>query len=170
MSGNRSGFAGQLGNLHRGIEHYTPDSTAGRVFFAFATAGFTGFGVWLAFLGLVLTGGLGALLSLFVLAVGVTVGLLGLVVLWPIYLSLIGHVESASEYPQTGRTASFDGLDEHDGAEEDEPLALLKHQYTSGTISEAEFERRLDHLLGTDRVPPERADDARDVLEELERA
>ena len=166
MSGYLSELAGHLRVLHRRIEQFTPDSAGGRGLFAFTTTGFAGVSVWLAFLGLVLTGGLGALLSLIVLTVGAMVGLTGLVVLWPIYLSLLGHVESVSEYPR--RTSSFDGLGEK--TEEDEPLALLKHQYTSGTISEAEFERRLDQLLGTDRVSAERADDARDVLEELERA
>ena len=169
MSRHLSKIAGYLRVLHRMIEQFTPDSAGGRSLFAFATVGFAGFSVWLALLGLVLTGGLGAFLSLFVLTVGVTAGILGLVVLWPIYLSLIGHVESASEYSTTGRASSFDGFDEGK-SEEDEPLALLKHQYTSGTISEAEFERRLDQLLGTDRVSAERADDARDALEELERA
>ena len=169
MSSHLSTLAGHLRVLHRNIERFTPNSAVGRGLFAFLALGFAGFSVWPAFLGLVLTGGLGALLSLFVLTVGATVGLLGLVVLWPIYLSLLGQVDSVSEYSTTGRTSSFDGLDEGN-PEEDEPLALLKHQYTSGTISEAEFERRLDQLLGMDHVSAERADDARDTLEELERA
>ena len=169
MSSHLSTLAGHLRVLHRNIERFTPNSAVGRGLFAFLALGFAGFSVWPAFLGLVLTGGLGALLSLFVLTVGATAGLLGLVVLWPIYLSLLGHVPSVSEYSTTGRASPFDGPGEGK-SEEDEPLALLKHQYTSGTISEAEFERRLDQLLGTDRVSPERADDARDVIEELERA
>jgi len=41
--------------------------------------------------------------------------------------------------------------DEADEEEEADPLATLQERYAAGELSEAEFERRLDRLLDSDR-------------------
>jgi uncharacterized membrane protein len=63
--------------------------------------------------------------------------------MWPIYLSLIGNVESTKAYTQMNTTPSHD--ESGDGS-----LAIVKRQYAAGHISEREFERRVENLLSTD--------------------
>lgn len=50
-----------------------------------------------------------------------------------------------------------------DEGADDDPLAILQRRYADGELSEAEFERRLEHLLGVEGLDLDRlADAARD--------
>jgi hypothetical protein len=145
--------------VHRLVEHYTPDGTLGRLLLCLSALGVSAS---------LLMGGLLALLggSLLEFAAGlVTVGLgvgalfVGLVTLWPVYLSLIGNVESPADYPATGgRRRSSVGVGGTDsvgtagpsgGASSDgeSPEAILKRRYAAGEIDDAEFERRLERIM-----------------------
>ncbi|WP_133412183.1 SHOCT domain-containing protein [Halalkaliarchaeum desulfuricum] len=73
--------------------------------------------------------------------ISVSALLLTLFVLWPIYLSLIGQIDSPHEYGTDRSDAQSNG---------DDPVALLKREFAQGNISEEEFERRLEVLLDTD--------------------
>lgn len=128
---------------HRFIEHYTPDGTVGRLLLAFGTG-------TLGILSYVLTSVSLYSLNLFVtlffapLFLALTLGTLVLTVatLWPVYLSLIGNIPSASAYSE-----SFDGSVSTDDRDETDPVERLKRNYADGKVSESEFERRLETLL-----------------------
>ena len=143
-----------LRRCHRRAERYTPDGTLGRLLFA--TIAGTG-----AFLSLSLSSigfsslGFGWFLAGFLAAgVGLAAVLLAVATLWPVYLSLIGNVESASAYPDRSASLPSDGR-------RDDLEARLKRKYARGDLSRAEFERRLDGLLGGDIDRP-RQDDTDD--------
>ena len=138
--------------LHRLIEHYTPQGTLGRVLLGVVALGLSP----VLLLGAV--AGMGGFFSLlpFVAGVlslvgGVAAALVGVVALWPVYLSAIGNVESPADYMggTAGRRrsppASLDAEETDLDAEE-----LLKRRYASGDLSREEFERRLDTLLDGD--------------------
>lgn len=130
---------------HKLVEHYTPDGTVGRVLlslgtgtaaltgFAFAAIGFANFGVLWFFT------------AIFSLGVGLCGSLLTVLLLWPVYLSLIGNIESPETYLQSDVSSSVAHVDDPEDATE-----VLKRQYAAGNISSEEFERRLDTLLDTE--------------------
>jgi hypothetical protein len=154
--------------VHRLLEHYTPDGTLGRFLLGLSALGVSA--------GL-LMGGLLALFggSLLEFAAGLTsVGLgggalfVGLVVFWPLYLSLIGNVESPAEYPTSRRRGvkstdtagaglgttggSVGSATTRDGSAGDTPAGespevILKRRYAAGEIDDAEFERRLERIM-----------------------
>ncbi len=129
--------------LHRLVEHYTPDGTLGRTLLG-ATA--------LFFAPVLFLGGSSVLFSgaflpvlLFALAsmvLSVPTLFVGLVTLWPVYLSLIGNVESPEQYPDGTSAPETD--DERESAE-----AILKRRYAAGELSREEFERQLNAVLRT---------------------
>ncbi|WP_135851540.1 SHOCT domain-containing protein [Halorussus salinus] len=129
--------------LHRLVEHYTPDGTIGRTLLG-------GTALFLApvlFLGgsSVLFGGAFLPIVLFALAsvvLSVPTLFVGLVTLWPVYLSLIGNVESPELYPDGASAPETDG--ERESAE-----AILKRRYAAGELSREEFERQLNAVLRT---------------------
>ena len=124
---------------HRRIEHYTPDGPLGRLLFA-VIAGASGVGsILLGVFSLVSFGVLGVLGGLLLGVVGLVACLLAVVVLWPVYLSLIGNVESAASYAQADATGS--------SATADDPVEILKREYAAGNVPDEAFERRLDALL-----------------------
>ncbi|WP_134668832.1 SHOCT domain-containing protein [Halorussus marinus] len=132
---------------HRLLEHYTPDGRLGRLLLA-ALAGGVGaasllLAIWSAAASVVLW----PLVALAATAAGLGGVALALIVLWPVYLSLIGNVESASAYAETGGAAPSSVAEPSDP---DDAVALLKRRYAAGEISETEFESRLDDLLGVD--------------------
>jgi hypothetical protein len=160
--------------VHHLIEHYTPDGTLGRLLLGLSALGVS--------VGLLL----GALLTLlggtvpeFVtglagIGIGVTALLVGLATLWPVYLSLIGNVESPADYPTARhpRSAasvgpSIDaaaGSSSVDVAGDEPPEAILKRRYAAGEIDDAEFERRLETVMRAenwDRETPRSAAPAR---------
>ena len=127
--------------LHRLVEHYTPDGTLGRTLLggaALLCSPFLFFGGWSAALG---SGFLPlALVSVFAGLLGVVAFPFGLLVLWPVYLSLIGNVESPSAYPEGTATPRAN----RESAED-----VLKRRYAAGELTRDEFERRLDAVMAT---------------------
>ena len=127
--------------LHRLVEHYTPDGALGRTLLggtALLLAPFLFFG------GIAGLGGASSfaafVLALFAAVLGVPALLVGVLTLWPVYLSLIGNVESAAAYPD----GAAGPAEERETAED-----ILKRRYAAGELSQEEFERRLDSVLET---------------------
>ncbi|UPV99457.1 SHOCT domain-containing protein [Halorussus gelatinilyticus] len=138
--------------LHRLVEHYTSDGTLGRTLLG-------GTALLLApflFLGAssILFGGTTylpvAFFGLVSFVVSVPTFFVGLLTLWPVYLSLIGNVESPELYPDGASTPESDG--ERESAE-----AILKRRYAAGELSREEFERQLDAVMETSGGDGERA-------------
>jgi uncharacterized membrane protein len=145
--------------LHRLVEHYTPDGTLGRGLLG----GTALFFAPLLFLGgsTVLLGGAFPpvmLLGLVALVASVPALLVGIVTLWPVYLSLIGNVESPRAYPE-GASKPF---------EAGSPAATLKRRYAAGDLSREEFERRLGDVMETGR-PRHGTDQSRDETDQSHR-
>lgn len=133
----------ELHRWHRLVEHYTPDGAIGRILLAMASGSLGVFSFGMTMAGLFSLGVSGVLIlaPLFAaLTLGSTV--LTAALLWPVYLSLIGNVESARAYPE-----SSSQFDDSDTSDEKDPIEVLKRKYADGTVSESEFERRLDTLL-----------------------
>lgn len=153
---------------HALVEHYTPDGALGRWLLGSLSSFF---GLWLlAIFGAeVIYWGLSLAMLFWTtvsLGVGIPMVLVGLLTLWPLYLSLIGNLESAADYsvPEMDRanasipsprrdTSSKDDIDSTD------PFADLKRQYAAGDLSEDEFERRLDARLEVSDSSTREADD-----------
>ncbi|EMA41433.1 hypothetical protein C447_01225 [Halococcus hamelinensis 100A6] len=102
-------------------------------------------------------------IALVLAAVGSGAVLLSVVMLWPVYLSLIGNLESTRAYSKTNTTTTT-------GTDHDDPLTVVKRQYAAGTISETEFERRVGTLLDTDARMDSIAnsDDTKGLLREID--
>jgi len=146
-----------LRSLHRLLEHYTPDGTLGRVLFA-GCAGL----VWPLLLFAAVTAGsgiVGLVGSAIAFALLLATTGVGLLVLWPVYLSLIGNVESAAAYPETDGRGRI-GDRNRDGDET--PVDVLKRRYAAGEIDHDEFERRLDSVVGDSDRPRDRNARARE--------
>ncbi|WP_224336093.1 SHOCT domain-containing protein [Haloprofundus halobius] len=137
-----------LRQSHRLVEHYTPDGTLGRVLLASATGSLSGGAFLLAIFGLASFGFVWFLTGLLAAGVGVVAALLTVLTLWPVYLSLIGNVESPEEY---GRADSPSTPAAKRVADTD-PSEVLKRKYAAGELSDEEFERRLDRLLNADEA------------------
>ncbi|QLG61578.1 SHOCT domain-containing protein [Halorarum salinum] len=141
--------ASALRGLHRLLEHYTPDGTVGRLLLGLtALVG----GPLLLFGGIAAlsapTSFLAFLIGVLMIVTGVPLAVVGIVCLWPVYLSLIGNVESPEAYPDGSRIVSRPtnvGDDVGNDAE-----ATLKRRYAEGDISREEFEEQLDALLDAD--------------------
>ena len=124
--------------VHRLVEHYTPDGALGRTLLgavsltAFVPLFFGGLSALTNAFGLLpfLAGGIATILGLFALP-------LGLFVLWPVYLSLIGNVDTAAAYPE--------GAAKPDDA--DDAVELLKRRYATGELDRTEFQRRLNDII-----------------------
>ena len=131
-----------LRRAHRLLEHYTPDGMFGRLLLGVPLLALTPV---LFFGGVAMVSGA---MSFIVFVTGVVFLLasapsliLGVVCLWPVYLSLIGNLESPAAYPDERRPVRAPTVD-GDAAE-----ATLKRRYAEGEISRDEFEERLDALL-----------------------
>jgi len=145
MSSPRDRSPSTVRSLHRLVEHYTPDGTLGRTLLGapatlLAPVLFFG-GIWLV--------GLGATFISFVMGLlgtvlGIPTFLLGILTLWPVYLSLIGNVESPEEYPE-GASKPGDSRESHDKLET--PEEVLKRRYAAGELTREEFERRLSEVM-----------------------
>ncbi|WP_158057033.1 SHOCT domain-containing protein [Halorussus halophilus] len=137
---------------HDRIEQYTPDGALGRTLFGVVFG--LGLGSFLFFAGIVQVTGpvsplfLSELVGLASVPVGSALLAISLVVLWPVYLSLIGNLESVKEY-EVGRSERVSS-DARVRRDEDDPEEILKRRYAAGELSQHEFERRLDGVLGVD--------------------
>ncbi|RJT03836.1 SHOCT domain-containing protein [Halococcus sp. IIIV-5B] len=148
---------------HERIEHYTPDGAAGRLLLG-VLAGPLGAFTLLWSVGIVVSlGVLWTPIALVLATVGSGAVLLSVMMLWPVYLSLIGNLESTRAYSKTNTTSTS-------GMDQDDPLIVVKRQYAAGTISEAEFERRVGTLLDTDARMDTIADsnDTKNLLREID--
>ena len=138
--------------LHRLVEHYTPNGALGRTLLGGPALFFSPF---LFFGGMMMLGGATSfaifLSGAFALLFSVPSLVVGLFTLWPVYLSLIGNVESAAAYP--------DGAAKSSGRREDAE-AVLKRRYAAGDLTQEEFERRLDGVLGASERDTGRASSA----------
>lgn len=132
---------------HDCLEEYTPDGALGRLLFGVVFG--LGIGSFLFFAGIVQVTGptstlfLSELVGLLSVPVGAALLAISLITLWPVYLSLIGNVESASEYREGTSGQSSRGR----SRDEDDPEEILKRRYAAGELSRSEFERRLDEIL-----------------------
>jgi uncharacterized membrane protein len=163
MSGPQSNAAGTLRRLHTRSEQYTPDGTLGRLLLAvtngslisvlvlFGLIGFFGLSVFWTPIALVLFG----------LSTALTV--VTLVALWPVYLTLIGTVDSTRAYADAVTGTG----DEDEKPEEQDPVTVLKREYAAGNISDAEFERRLDKLIDGPRSRERTGDRTNDEFRTL---
>lgn len=143
---------------HELVERYTPDGWLGRLLLAAVVGSIGGTALFVAMVSVLNVLPFWPITAL----VSATIGLAGvglaLVVLWPVYLSLIGNVESASAYPVGDGTRSAKSTPDRDAAADsdagatdpDDAVALLKRRYAAGDITEEEFERRVDDLLDLD--------------------
>ncbi|EMA49334.1 MULTISPECIES: hypothetical protein [Halococcus] len=132
---------------HERIEHYTPDGASGRLLVAVPSGSVGVYSLVWSVAGLITSS---AFWAPFLLA-GVSLGLVvfSLMMIWPVYLSLIGNVESPEAYSQPDATPPSE--ENHDDS-----IAVAKRQYAAGNISEMEFERRVETILDTDaRMRPE---------------
>lgn len=187
MDRRRFERAGRLGRWHELVERYTPDGWLGRSLLGSTTGAV---GLWLLALAAfeVPRWGL-SLAALFwfpaLLGFGLPALFLSLTVLWPVYLSLIGNVESAEAYPRSrtderstrnggvpgtgpspgggteerrGPSATPEDADALEPSETD-PFGDLKRRYANGDLSEAEFERRIESRLEDGAVPTRSAAD-----------
>lgn len=123
---------------HELIEHYTPDGTIGRVLLGVGLSAGGGFAALLGLAGVLQLDLLAFLAGLVGIGLGSAALVVGLVTLWPVYLAAIGNVDSPAAYGV--------GLDRthRDG----DPVTILERRYAAGELSRAEFERRLDDVLG----------------------
>ena len=130
-------------SLHRLVEHYTPDGVLGRSLFALGGVTGATLSVFLVGVGLTTVSLVGLLVEL-VGVVGVALAVpLTLAVAWPVYLSLIGNVDSAAAYPD-GAAGTEEVTDPADSAE-----AVLKRRFAAGEIEYEEFEARLDRIVAS---------------------
>lgn len=142
---------------HRLIERYTPDGILGRLLLGAVGCGVSASALTLAVWGAVTFTPLSLAFALLTGVVGLAAGVLGVTTLWPVYLSLIGNVDSPAAYAErvAGSPAAVSA-----GCETDEDdVARLKRRYAAGDLSEGEFERRLDRLLEADERVRRRDDD-----------
>lgn len=163
--------------LQQLVETYTPDGAVGRLLFGGLTGSVGAFALYVALGFLLFTGTtVGTLLVVPLAALlGSVFGALSLTVLWPVYLSAIGRVESPQQYSRKLRERANGARpprpSESESATPNESSAAerLQSAYLQGAISEATFERELEKLLA-DSDSTEGADDpdsrAGDDLEE----
>jgi uncharacterized membrane protein len=155
--------------LHRLVEHYTPDGTLGRVLLGGTALLLSPF---LFFGGIEMVASAATftafVMGLFGTVFGVPAFLVAILTLWPVYLSLIGNVESPELYPDGASAPEAD--EERESAE-----AILKRRYAAGELSREEFERQLNAVLGTSsdrrigRADDERGRDAEGSRDEKRR-
>jgi uncharacterized membrane protein len=125
---------------HALIEHYTPDGTLGRLLFGLVVGAVAMLLSWIGAVGLVSGQPLGFLVGVPSVGFGLVSAAVALAALWPVYLSLIGNLDSPETY------AVGEGLE----TPEADPEAILQRRYAEGEISRETFERRLDDLLAAD--------------------
>lgn len=128
---------------HQRIEHYTPNGALGRLFLALMTGSIGLPLLTVGIIGLFNFGLFGMLVAFLVAGIGFVASLFTALLLWPVYLSLIGNVDSARSYSERFESQPAQKQDE-------ESLELLKQQYVNGTISKVEFETRVENLLNVD--------------------
>jgi hypothetical protein len=84
------------------------------------------------------------------------------------YVVVVGGIDEIGDYmaQREWSSESAAGVGDEETGDEEGPVERLKRRYVEGDISEAEYERRLDTLLETDRTLE---DDAVDTELNLDR-
>lgn len=141
------------------LDEYTPDGALGRTLLALVAGPSALLSLFLA-IAFLNTPTIASLLVVPLAAVvGIGLGLLTALVLWPVYLSVIGRVDSAATYSGTRQTDA-----------KASPAERVKSQYREGEMSEAELERRLESVLdGSSEEKSPRADSDGERTTERER-
>lgn len=133
---------------HELIEHYTPDGALGRFILAVGTGTLSWLSAGLTLISMAHLNLFWLFLGMFSAGLSLASAILTLIILWPIYLSLIGNIESSQAYPENvQKRAKRSSIGPADSGDSDDSIDVLTEQYARGNISEAEFERRLDTLL-----------------------
>lgn len=149
--------------VHRLVEEYTPQGTLGRLLLGLSAFGVSPVLVFGGLSGMTPTGAVALLpfvAGLLALVGGVAALVVGVVTLWPVYLSLIGNVESPADYPVGAAGRRRSGREPTD-ADPDDAEELLKRRYAAGDLSREEFERRLDAILDAGDRRPDRGRDGK---------
>lgn len=128
------------------VEEYTPDGTVGRLGLATVTGLVGGFMLWFAAIGVVIGTAFSTLVLTPITAIGFFLcSVLTILTLWPVYLSVIGRVESPAEYSAKVRKQSPRSPTEH-----------LKQEYQMGSLSEDDLEQELEAVLNTFGQPDQK--------------
>ncbi|UPM44190.1 hypothetical protein [Halocatena salina] len=123
--------------LRRLIEEYTPDGTLGRLGLAVATGSTGGFLLWAAAVGLFTGTALSTVLITPPAAIGFFVcAIITTLMIWPVYLSAIGRVDSPVDYASELRDQPSIS-----------PTEQIKDEYQTGNLSETDLERELEAVL-----------------------
>ncbi|GAB7017328.1 hypothetical protein JCM18750_01890 [Halostagnicola bangensis] len=129
------------------IEEYTPDGTFGRSVFSLFSGSVAGYLLFVS-LGFLVAP---ALLSFLIVPLAgiVGFGLAALTVLtfWPVYLSVIGRIDSPTDYSEELRDRSSQPFRDFRDQPSQSRTDRLKRQYQEGTISEDKLERELEHAF-----------------------
>ncbi|WP_158055411.1 SHOCT domain-containing protein [Halorussus halophilus] len=151
---------------HRLIEHYTPDGTLGRLILAACVGTASATALFIAAIVTSAMAGLWFFLAPLAAGFGLAAGLLAIVTLWPVYLSLIGNVESPRAYMKAGTHSASDSFDtgtiqSFASSDSEDAVANLKRQYAAGDISEKELDERVENLLHVDEVASRASEERR---------
>lgn len=124
------------------IERYRPNDNYGRLLIAISSGSF---GVYTLIWSVATFMTSGLLLPLVLLLVGLSLGAVSLSIMGfrQIYRSFTGDRETIKSPTQVDTMPSLE--ERHN-----DPLAVAKHQYAAGHISEEEFEQRVGNLLDAD--------------------
>ena len=115
---------------------YTPDGTIGRVTLSGVTGSIGIYSMLVAF-GFLVNPWAGSLLIVPMAAIlGITLTMIAVLTLWPVYLSAIGRIDSPEE-----NIVKSDDKAKHSSIEE------LKTKYQRGELTEGELERELEATL-----------------------
>jgi len=148
--------------VHALLEQYTPDGWLGRLLLGLVAGSVAGTLVPVGLFALGAFTFFSVLTGMLALPAGIAAAVVAVVTLWPVYLSLIGNLESAADYEHpaatTRRSSGFDAdstpardlADDQADPTEEDSVALLKRRYAAGELSDEEFERRLGRLLDAD--------------------
>ena len=146
--------------IQRSIEEYTPNGTVGRLVIAALSGLGSGISLYISLVFFFNP----VLISLLFIplfgSVGVATAALAFLMLWPIYVSAIGNVDSPAGYAANIRASSdrqpvdAAGSRRTSGGNDqaDEALTALRNRYARGEISDQAFEQRLERLLETESV------------------
>jgi hypothetical protein len=147
MSSSRDRSSSTARSFHRLVEHYTPDGTLGRALLGAPAILLAPF-LFLGGIEILMnpTSLVSFLTGVFAFAFSLPTLFVGLATAWPVYLSLIGNVESPEKYPEA---ASKPGDDRESRNNPDTPEEVLKRRYAAGELTREEFERRLDEVMGS---------------------
>lgn len=146
--------------IQRHVEEYTPDGTLGRVILALTSGIASGLSLVVSLAFFFTPVPISLLIVPIFGSIGLGTAVLSLLMLWPVYLSAIGNVDSPTDYARKVRPPSkrstVEPLDQQQPSpssdEPDDALVVLRNRYASGEISEQAFERQLEKLLTTESV------------------